>query len=124
MPAQSIQSCQLCDPKECNPSRFLCPRNFPGNDTGVGCHFLLQGLFPGIKPVCPMSTTLEGGFFTTEPSGKPKQLYISSLISLSLFSLYLSFFLLLFHSYPVTLEENGAHSLLKNLCIVSYRPIS
>ena len=27
------------------PIRLLCPRNFPGKNTGVGCHFLLQGLF-------------------------------------------------------------------------------
>ena len=26
-------------------ARFLCPWNFPGKDTGVGCHFLLQGIF-------------------------------------------------------------------------------
>ena len=24
----------------------LCSRNFPGKNTGAGCHFLLQGLFP------------------------------------------------------------------------------
>ena len=24
----------------------LCSWNFPGKNTGVGCHFLLQGLFP------------------------------------------------------------------------------
>ena len=23
----------------------LCPRNFPGKNPGVGCHFLLQGIF-------------------------------------------------------------------------------
>ena len=23
----------------------LCPGNFPGKNTGVGCHFLLQGIF-------------------------------------------------------------------------------
>ena len=23
-----------------------CPWNFPGKSTGVGCHFLLQGIFP------------------------------------------------------------------------------
>ena len=28
------------------PARLLCPLNFPGKNTGVGCHFLLQGLFP------------------------------------------------------------------------------
>ena len=25
--------------------RLLCPRDFPGKSTGVGCHFLLQGIF-------------------------------------------------------------------------------
>ena len=28
------------------PTRFLCPQDFPGKNTGVGCHFLLQGIFP------------------------------------------------------------------------------
>ena len=28
------------------PTRLLCPWDFPGKDTGVGCHFLLQGIFP------------------------------------------------------------------------------
>ena len=28
------------------PTRFLCPWNFSGRNTGVGCHFLLQGIFP------------------------------------------------------------------------------
>ena len=28
------------------PARFLCPWDFPGKNTGVGCHFLLQGIFP------------------------------------------------------------------------------
>ena len=34
--------------------------------TGVGCHFLLQGIFPhpGIKPVSLASPALAGGFFT------------------------------------------------------------
>ena len=26
------------------PTRFLCPWNFPGKNTVVGCHFLLQGI--------------------------------------------------------------------------------
>ena len=26
-------------------TRLLCPWNFPGKNTGVGCHFLLQGIF-------------------------------------------------------------------------------
>ena len=28
------------------PTRLLCPWNFPGKNTGVGSHFLLQGIFP------------------------------------------------------------------------------
>ena len=27
-------------------SKLLCPWDFPGKDTEVGCHFLLQGIFP------------------------------------------------------------------------------
>ena len=28
------------------PSRLLCPWDSPGKNTGVGCHFLFQGIFP------------------------------------------------------------------------------
>ena len=28
------------------PTRLLCPSDFPGKNTGVGCHFFLQGIFP------------------------------------------------------------------------------
>ena len=28
------------------PTRLICPWDFPGKNTGVGCHFLLQGIFP------------------------------------------------------------------------------
>ena len=33
-------------PQGLQPSRFLCPRNSPGRNTGVGCHSLPQGIFP------------------------------------------------------------------------------
>ena len=32
------------DPLE--PTRLLCPWDFPGKNTGGGCYFLLQGIFP------------------------------------------------------------------------------
>ena len=34
------------------PTRLLCPRDSPGKNTGVGCHALLQGIFPtqGLNP--------------------------------------------------------------------------
>ena len=28
------------------PSKLLCPWDFPGTNTGVGCHALLQEIFP------------------------------------------------------------------------------
>ena len=28
------------------PARLLCSWDFPGKNTGAGCHFLLQGIFP------------------------------------------------------------------------------
>ena len=28
------------------PARLLCPWDFPGKNTGVGCHFPFQGIFP------------------------------------------------------------------------------
>ena len=37
--------------------RSPCSSSFPGKNTGVGCHFLCQGIFPGIKPVSPALTT-------------------------------------------------------------------
>ena len=31
---------------ELQPARLLCPGDSPGKETGVGCHALLQGIFP------------------------------------------------------------------------------
>ena len=37
----------LCNPVGCmQPTRLLCPWNSPGQNTGVGCHSLLQVIFP------------------------------------------------------------------------------
>ena len=33
-------------PRGLQPTRLLCPWDFPGKNTGAGCHFLLQGIFP------------------------------------------------------------------------------
>ena len=32
-------------PHGLQPSRLLCPWDLPGKNTGMGCHFLLQGIF-------------------------------------------------------------------------------
>ena len=33
-------------PHGLSPTKPFCPWDFPGENTGVGCHFLLQGIFP------------------------------------------------------------------------------
>ena len=49
-------------PHGLQPTRLLCPWDFPGKNTGVGCHALLQGIFltQGSNP----SLLLAGRFFT------------------------------------------------------------
>ena len=56
------------------PATLVCPWDFPGKNTGVGCCFLLQGNLsdPGIEPASP---ALTGGFFTTEPPGSTPKVH-------------------------------------------------
>ena len=39
-------------PHGLEPTRLLCPWNFSDKNTGVGCHFILQAIFPtqGLNP--------------------------------------------------------------------------
>ena len=61
MHPKSLQLClTICDPMDCSPPGssvhgilqarilewVLCPWDSPGKNTGVGCRFLLQGIFP------------------------------------------------------------------------------
>ena len=58
----------LC-PHGWQPARLLCPWDSPGNNTGVGCHALLQGIFltQGSHPRLLHSRR----FLTTEPFDRP-----------------------------------------------------
>ena len=53
-------------------ARIFCTWNFPGKNTGMGFHFLLQGIFPtqGLN-LSLRFLALVGGFFTTELPAKP-----------------------------------------------------
>jgi len=57
-----FESLQLCGLEL---TRLLCPWDFPGKDTGVGCHFLHQGIF------LIQGSNLQycGGFFTSGATG-------------------------------------------------------
>ena len=56
-------------------ARRLCAWDSPGKNTRVGCHALLQGIFltQRLNP-SPRVSGIAGGFFTTEPLGKPPKL--------------------------------------------------
>ena len=46
-------------------TRLLCPQNIPGKNTGVGCHFLIQGISPPDPGTRSASPVLAGRVFTT-----------------------------------------------------------
>ena len=70
--SEVTQSCPtLCDPMDCSPpgsSVFLLLQYSPDKNTGMGCHFLLQGDLPhpGIEPRSP---ALQADSLTSEPPG-------------------------------------------------------
>ena len=59
----------VCDPHGLSPTRLLCSWDYPGKNNGVGCHFLLEGIFLtlGSNPclLCLLHWQAD-----TEPSGK------------------------------------------------------
>ena len=69
-PYVHVESYPTLPPHGLQPTRLLRPWNSPGQNTGVGCHFLLHGIFP-TQGVNSSLLGLAGRFFTIEPAGKP-----------------------------------------------------
>ena len=44
--SKSLQLYVTLRPQELEPAKLLCPWDSSGSNTGVGCHALLQGIFP------------------------------------------------------------------------------
>ena len=67
MQAQSLELClTFYNPMDCSLPGSSVHGHSPGKNTGVGCHALLQGIFPpGIEPMSLMSPALAGKFFIT-----------------------------------------------------------
>ena len=67
-------------PRRRPPTRLPCPWDSPGKNTGVGCHFLLQGIFPtqGSNPF------LLHWQADSLPPGKPFHLAIAATVAKSL----------------------------------------
>ena len=81
------QSCLTLWPHGLLPTRLLCPPDFLGQNTRVGCHFLLQEMFLTQGPTHVSCTA--GKFFTSEPLGLT---FCCSLSNSATFSEFLDFF--------------------------------
>ena len=66
VPGCSVVSDPL-QPHGLQPARLLCQWDFPGKNTGVGCHFFLQGIFltQGSNPHLLCLLHWQAGSFTT-----------------------------------------------------------
>ena len=60
-------------PHELESTRLLCPWNSSGKNTGVDCHFLLQGIFPtqGWNPCLLHLLHWQADSLPSKPPGKP-----------------------------------------------------
>ena len=75
--AKLLQSCPtLCNSVE--PTRLLCPWDSPGRNTGVGCHALLQGIFPtqGSNLCLLHLPHRQAGSLPLAPPGKPNLILV------------------------------------------------
>ena len=59
------------------PARLLCPWDFPGRNTRVGCHFLLQGIFPTQLDACVLISVLDLRFGSHSINNSSWELYQS-----------------------------------------------
>ena len=61
----------LCDPRDCSPPGSSVRGDFPGKNTGVGCHFLLQEIFLTQGSNLRLLHWQVGSLPAGEPPGKP-----------------------------------------------------
>ena len=102
----------LCDPMDCSLPGSSVHADSPGNNTGVGCHALLLGIFPtqGLNPGLPHCRKILYCPSQQRSPPKPRFMYLSSVSpigtflprSFPLFSFlcFLSFFLPSFFPGP------------------------
>ena len=76
----SVKSDSL-QPQGLYPTKLLCPWDSPGNNSGVGYHGLLQGIFPtqGLNPC--LLHFLQAGYLPLVPPGLKPSIYIHVLFS-------------------------------------------
>ena len=75
---QSLSHVPLLGPCGLQPTRLFCPWNSPSENTGIGCHALLQGIFPTQESNPHLLCLLhwQAGSLPLAPRGKPlRQIY-------------------------------------------------
>ena len=122
----SLSHVQLSPAHGLQPIKFLCPSDFPGKNTGVGCLALLQGIFPtqGSNPsLLHCRRTL-----LAEPHEKPKtdrqidrDRQVSSIQSLSRVRLFATPWSA---ALQASLSFTNSQSLLRLMSIESVMPFS
>ena len=80
MPQNMCMCVFLCSAR-CGPVDYSLPGSslhFPGKNTEVGCHFLLQGIFPTQRSNPRLLLLLHwlGGFFTTSTTWEARYVHI------------------------------------------------
>ena len=98
-----------------SPTRLLCPWASPGKNTGVGCHALLQGIFPaqGLTQGLLHLLHRQAGSLPLVSLGKYRKTSYSTYIADSL----------TINSQPAALEFMSERC-LSNICIFSIRYIT
>ena len=73
MDSVCAQSCQTLQRFGLQPARLRCPWDSPGKNSGVGCHFLLQGILPtqGSNPRLLHLLRRQVDYLPLAPPGKP-----------------------------------------------------
>ena len=67
--SRSVMSGSL-QPHGLQPARLICPWDFPGKNSGMGCHFLSPGDLPDPR-IEPRSLAFQADSLPSEPPGKP-----------------------------------------------------
>ena len=130
-----IMSLQLCltlsNPVDCSPPGSSVRGDSPGKNTGVGCHDLLQGIFPTQRSNPPLLCFLywQVGSLPPALSGMPhsnantslyQEIFLIHFQPIFSFSFYFSFYFILEYSQFTMLGQFQVYSKVIQLDIYIY----
>ena len=81
----------LCDPMDCSPPGSSVHGDSPGKNSGVGCHFLLLGLFLTYRSkLCLQSPALAGRFFSSSTTWEALYRKVYEGVFIDMYNQYIS----------------------------------